>query len=179
MKIIFLDIDGVLNYNGSQIIDEVCLSNLRYIVKETDARIVIISTWKECLDNNIFNNASEKEKAELLKVRNIFYSVFNGDLEILGTVENYFVNIDSSSRCKEISLSDLEGLDTHSDWRSVEIKEWLKKNENVESFVIIDDFNCDYDINYPKNWVRTSWFTKGLTKEDAEKAVNILNSIEK
>ena len=104
MKIIFLDIDGVLNYNGSQIIDEVCLSNLRYIVKETDARIVIISTWKECLDNNIFNNASEKEKAELLKVRNIFYSVFNGDLEILGTVENYFDNIDSSSSSNVSSL---------------------------------------------------------------------------
>ena len=54
MKIIFLDIDGVLNTygkDGSSVSWEHCKSelmhNLEKVVKETDAYIVISSSWRE------------------------------------------------------------------------------------------------------------------------------------
>ena len=61
MKAIFLDIDGVLNsdehtafiksfvtYNNNMIepFDDECLYNLKYIVDETDAKIIITSIWR-------------------------------------------------------------------------------------------------------------------------------------
>lgn len=61
MKAIFLDIDGVLNsdehtafiksfvtYGDNMIepFDDECLYNLKYIVDETDAKIIITSTWR-------------------------------------------------------------------------------------------------------------------------------------
>ena len=62
MKIIFLDVDGVLNsinnlievYNKTHKshsgynypFDEKCLNNLKFIVDKTDAYIVISSTWR-------------------------------------------------------------------------------------------------------------------------------------
>ena len=61
MKAIFLDIDGVLNsnehtafiksfvtYNDNMIepFDDECLYNLKYIVDETDAKIIITSIWR-------------------------------------------------------------------------------------------------------------------------------------
>ena len=61
MKAIFLDIDGVLNsdehtafiksfisYDDTMIepFDDECLYNLKYIVDETDAKIIITSIWR-------------------------------------------------------------------------------------------------------------------------------------
>lgn len=61
MKAIFLDVDGVLNSNehtafiksfityGDNMIepfDDECLHNLKYIVDETDAKIIITSIWR-------------------------------------------------------------------------------------------------------------------------------------
>ncbi len=61
MKAIFLDIDGVLNsnehtafiksfisYDETMIepFDDECLHNLKYIVDETDAKIIITSIWR-------------------------------------------------------------------------------------------------------------------------------------
>jgi len=53
MKIIFLDIEGVLNsksyLNTSYLIpfDPKCLENLQKLVKETNAKIVVSSTWRK------------------------------------------------------------------------------------------------------------------------------------
>lgn len=46
-SIVFLDVDGVLNHSKSKdAIDSICLENLRYIVKKTDAIIILVSSWK-------------------------------------------------------------------------------------------------------------------------------------
>lgn len=54
MRIIFLDIDGVLNNAKSNeesltfpCIDEVNLKHLKHIIEATGARVVLTSTWKE------------------------------------------------------------------------------------------------------------------------------------
>lgn len=46
MKVIFLDVDGVLNYIGSPSLDDECFRNLQEIVQKTDAKILLISTWR-------------------------------------------------------------------------------------------------------------------------------------
>jgi histidinol phosphatase-like enzyme len=54
MKVVFLDIDGVLNEEKSRSrccgykgIDDKKVGNLAKIVKQTNAEIVLISTWKD------------------------------------------------------------------------------------------------------------------------------------
>ena len=173
MKVIFLDIDGVLNYYGSQIIDATCLSNLKKIVENTNAKIILISTWKQFFDEEIFSELSEKDKESFLYHRKLLTDSF----EIFDIVEDYFADKDANV-VSEVSLGDLVGMDTddHDAWRSIEIARWLNKNKDVESFVILDDFNCQYDKYYPNNWIQTWYFGKGLRKEDAEKAIEILNA---
>ena len=175
MKIIFLDIDGVLNYYGSKIFDTHCVDKLRHIIKETNAKIVLISTWKVCLNKKVFDEASDKEKEELLKLKYSLDTTFTNELEIIDITEDYFENKEKQrSNC--ISLEDIEKDTEHSDWRSIEIKNWLE-GKQIEAFVIIDDFNCKYDEYFPNKWVKTSFYEKGLSRELADKAVSILMEV--
>ena len=175
MRIIFLDIDGVLNYQGSQLIDEDCLNNLKYIIEKTNAKIVLISTWKQSFDDEIFSELSEKDKESFLYHRKLLTDSF----EIFDIVEDYFADKDANV-VSEVSLEDLVNMDTddHDAWRSIEIARWLEKHKdkNIESFVIIDDFNCQYDKYYPNNWIQTCYFGRALRKIDSEKAIEILNA---
>lgn len=59
--------------------------------------------------------------------------------------------------------------------RGDEIIQWLKdwRGERVEKFVILDDKPID---KLPKEHVQTDWY-KGLTSEDVDKAVMILNGV--
>lgn len=175
MKIIFLDIDGVLNYMGSSVLDNTCVENLRYLVSETGAKIVLISTWKQFLDGNILKDLSDKDKKEFVYYRELLNTTFINELKIIDTVEDYFSMVDAEVK-SVVSLSDLSEEECeHDAWRSVEIDWWLKKHSEVESFVIIDDFDCEYHKFYPNNWVQTSWFRDGLSRDIAENAISILN----
>jgi hypothetical protein len=51
VRLVFLDVDGVLNNSNSRIdklnvIEKDLVKNLKYIVKETQAEIVVSSTWR-------------------------------------------------------------------------------------------------------------------------------------
>lgn len=125
MKVVFLDVDGVLNTantfervyhsfkNSGKKELEIDLFRLQYlkqIIDETDSKIVLSSTWRrffQKLDDKII---PRNEKGKL------FYEVLN----------NYGIEIyDILSYQSDINR---EGL----------ILDWLSKNE-VDSFVIIDD----------------------------------------
>ncbi len=56
MKIIFLDIDGVIkeDYGGAPFLDE-SLSQLKNVVDRTGAKIVMSSTWKVKYKNFVDN----------------------------------------------------------------------------------------------------------------------------
>lgn len=151
MKIIFLDIDGVLNYQGSSFLDETCLKNLKYIVGKTGAKIVVISTWRVCLDDDYLKKYVSSPNSELLKYGRLFEEVFTNELKWIDIAP------DLNER------------------RSEEVELWLGTHPDVESFVILDDFNCQYDKYYPNNWVRPSYYLDGLNRQLAEKTVRILN----
>ena len=150
MKIIFLDIDGVLNFYGSDFLDKSCLNNLKYIIDNTGAKIVVISTWRVCLDDNYLNKYVSKPNSQLLEYRKLFENTFTENLKWIDIAPDL-----AERRSEEVAL-------------------WLKEHPETEKFVIIDDFNCEYNKNYPNNWVRPSYYLKGLTKELAEKAIKIL-----
>ena len=159
-KIIFLDIDGVLNVlceNKDEygcIFHEQFVDNLKYIIDETDAKIVISSSWRD---------SGLDIMKELWKFRNLPGEVIDITPTVLETAD-YF----------DIEFYDLVD-------RGYEIQQWLDTN-NVLSYVIIDDIN-DMLPTQKDFFVRTlNPFHSdslsggyGLTKECAKRAIEILN----
>ena len=53
VSLVFLDIDGVLNHTKSNdVIDEKCLNNFATIIKETNALVILTSSWKAGWNKN-------------------------------------------------------------------------------------------------------------------------------
>ena len=79
MNIIFLDVDGVLNNlsyvmhlidncrvrgGGYHILDPLCVKRLNKVLKETDANIVISSTWREMYEQDELSEYFERQGVE-------------------------------------------------------------------------------------------------------------------
>ncbi|MFW6225708.1 MAG: HAD domain-containing protein [bacterium] len=161
MKVIFLDIDGVLNVIPTDIDKFGCtfhdnfVDNLRWIIEETGAKIVISSTWRM---------GGLKYIRDMWEFRN-----YPGEI------------IDITPTCKEVVHMGIREFYDLVD-RGDEIKLWLD-HYDVDNYVIIDDDN-DMLPEQLNNFVRTSNNSHhpdcidigyGLTKICAEKAIKILN----
>ena len=141
-KYIFLDVDGVLNGNHSiskyQLFPNY-LNNLKILVNETKAMIVLSSSWR-----NFFHKENDKLVANFPNKR--------GDLLL-----------------KELSKLNLEIFDTtklgySSTVRGEEIKEWLDINAPKNyKYIILDDDNdmLDEQLN---NFIQTKF--NGLSIND-------------
>lgn len=163
-KIIFLDIDGVLNTRDwhsrmtkdtlkdefGYAFDPAAVANLARIIEETDAVIVISSSWK------FFGVAKLRE---MWKIRNL-----------PGTILDITPNTVSDKMLLNANLEDMElGV-----CRGNEIKEWLSKHKGeVSNYVIIDDFD-DLLPEQMSHAVITNTLI-GISESDAEKAITILN----
>lgn len=155
MKVIFLDVDGVLNYrgckemfNGLYGVDEDRLDKLAEIAHSTSAAIVLTSTWKQLWDNQPVNSTS------------------------LDPMALYLVN---KLKSRGLRLTDrTEEKDPHQ--RGHGIKAWLRKVPNIESWVVLDDevFPDYKECEITKRFIHTS-FEHGLTDKHVEKAIKILN----
>lgn len=162
MKIIFLDIDGVLNVIGQghdqygQIFHKEFVENLRYIIEQTNAKIVLSSTWRF-------------KGIDVIKQMWI-------DRNLPGEVID--ITIDSFDLIEEGLFSDFDEVK-----RGNEIQRWIDDNiYNIESYVIIDD-DTDMLPNQINRFVQTSCNINhidcvdigyGLTKICANKAIRIL-----
>lgn len=154
MKIIFLDIDGVLNshrffkerheknaerhFNGDYIeyklgdIDLKSMVHLNDLLQKTGAKIVVSSTWRKSF--------SVKQLQELFRR----------------------VNLQGEIIDKTATLNTIRGL---------EIAKWLETRPEVESFVIIDD---DSDMGDLKRFLVKTTFDDGITEDTVAKAVALL-----
>lgn len=154
MKVIFLDIDGVLNYRGCKytaygyyFVDDAKVLLLKEIVEKTDAKIVLSSTWR-------------MERFEYCKDKKTKgYKLYQ---RLVKKLKEYGLQIYSHTPILP------------SGYRGAEIAQWLQdwQGELVESFVIIDD--CDDMKPYMDRLIRTSFFT-GLMQTDVNKAILMLN----
>lgn len=163
-KLIFLDIDGVLNTKWwySQMdrnthrdkygyaFDPQAVANLRKIVEETGADIVISSSWK-CM------GLSQME--DMWKDRNL---------------PGKIIGITPNSVSDELLIdADIDSMELFH-IRGEEIKEWLKKHgKRVCNYVIIDDMD-NMLPGQQSHFVQTNPEV-GITEDDAEKAIAILN----
>lgn len=149
IKVIFLDIDGVLNnkkwlgaahfnrtedYNLKQL-EPRAIHLLNELVAATGAKVVVSSSWR------ILHSKDELEK--FLKAKGFAHSL-----------------MDYTPNSK-----------THNGCRGDEIQEWLSEHPEVSSFVILDD-NSDMGDVIDK-LVQTS-FKRGLQKEHVERAIKLL-----
>jgi len=148
MKVIFLDIDGVLlNFNDSynclrgQFSPE-CVKEFNKLIERTDAQIVFSSAWR--LDRTI------PEIQQLLEENGVKGKVSGKTPE-------------EPPRLTQRAS------------RGNEIKMWLTENK-VDNFVILDDDVFDIEIHFPDNTVRMKDRYVGLTEEEVNKAFQILNN---
>jgi len=163
-KIIFLDIDGVLNTKEwhsrmtkdtpkdeyGYAFDPVTVKNLAHIIDKTGADIVISSSWK-------FYGVAKLRK--MWEIRNL-----------PGTILDITPNTVSDEMLLNVNLDEMElGV-----CRGNEIKEWLSRHKGeVSNYVIIDDFD-DLLPEQENHTVLTDSLI-GITNFDAEKAIVILN----
>ena len=162
-KVIFLDIDGVLNTKWwyaqmnrntpkdkyGYAFDPNAVSNLKYILDQTGADIVISSSWK---------SFGFSELEEMWEERGL-------PGKLIGITPN-------SVSDKMLLNADLDNMELFS-IRGMEIKEWLSKNgKRISHYAIIDDM----DNMLPE---QQSHFVKtdpeiGITKENANQVIAIL-----
>ncbi|MBA9078308.1 HAD domain-containing protein [Rufibacter quisquiliarum] len=170
MKVVFLDIDGVLNtevymrhlfyihenvgvkeykaIKASHLyrdefghwFDPMAVDMLKWVIEATGAKIVISSTWRM--------SGTEVMK-ELWKKREL-------PGEIIGITPNHRRRTGSSLQ------------------RGKEIQEWLDLHPEVTDYVIIDD-DADMEPNQKDSFVQTD-YQYGLTYQKAFECVSILNS---
>lgn len=158
-KYIFLDVDGVLNGNHSILKYELFpnyLNNLKILVDETKAKIVLSSSWK-----NFFYKENDKLVANIPNKR--------GDLLL-----------------EELSKLNLKIFDTtkigySTSTRGEEIQEWLDNysSENYK-YIILDDDNdmLDEQLN---NFIQTKFDgssinDEGLNDKILKKSIEKLNN---
>lgn len=160
-KIIFLDIDGVLNVYGrsrdafGHLFHTPFVRNLGWIIRETGAKIVISSTWR-------------KSGLSVMK-----------DMWLKRNLPGEVVGITPTSR-DVIQRGTCRNHDEV--MRGHEIQQYIDDNK-IECYVIIDDDN-DMLQNHKDKFFQASGNTDhpdsmdigyGLTRKCAERAIEILN----
>ena len=150
MKVIFLDVDGVLNCsttesnspNGFIGVDDILLNNLKTVLDKTDAKIVLSSSWKTL-------NENDSDYLYLIeKLESIGADIVGKTVDATGTFNRG------------------AGIETY----------LLDFEDDISEFVVLDDELFDFlskdilkgHIVIPKDYV-------GLTEENMNKAIEILN----
>ena len=151
MKIIFLDIDGVVNRwdtkerAPSKVIgvEQSLIAYIKEIVDATGAKLVLSSTWRK-----------------------------DWAFDLMDGKDWHYLR-------DEFAKQDLYFMDytpSHKDSnRGREIKEWLESTDyDITSYVIIDDEMFDIRDLHKGHMVKTS-FNDGITKGGADMAIEILS----
>ena len=152
MKILFLDVDGVLNNDDwawemfnkyrievyrNNILYQPHLVQLRRIINETGAKIVISSSWRKI----------PSAYADLKRWLQMYGMEVYGETPYVGGI------------------------------RGDDIEAWFKRNENedIETYAILDD---DTDMGQHYGHLINTFYMEGLTQEMADKCIAMLNGQE-
>ena len=163
-KIVFLDIDGVLNTERwftqmtkntpkdkyGYAFDPIAIKNLSRIIDVTGAEIVISSSWK---------SFGFEGMLEMWRERNL---------------PGKIIGITPNSVSDEMLLNaDIDSIELFH-IRGEEIKEWLTKHgKRVSNYVIIDDMD-NMLPEQQSHFVQTNPEV-GITEDDVERSITILN----
>lgn len=166
-SIIFLDVDGILTYMSYQNketcdIDPEKVHLLKKLCDDTDAAIVIISSWRGNID------WTPKMYFVLRKI------LHDADIPVIGDAP-YIPPKSTGPKKNTITLEELEQCHlVFGTGRAAEVQAYLQEHP-TNSFVILDDEDHDWAAyGYARHWVRPSWFGEALTENDVQKALDIL-----
>lgn len=153
MKVIFLDIDGVLNsgewdvyvqsfiygacFNSCYLLSQEMILRLQNVVFQTNAEIVLTSSWR----------TNERAMDALRRQLNLYH------LSIRDTTVSYAYGN-----------------------RADEVKLWIESHSNVTSYAIVDDYDDGFtqDEVLSTHFVQTA-YAYGLTHEKAAEMIEILS----
>lgn len=151
MKIIFLDVDGVLNSNDTEDIfrgfiglNYSGIKLLKEIVDATGAEIVLVSTWKLS---------------------------WNKDGSRPNSLGAYL-----DERLAEEGLSIMDKTGGSMNDRGHGIIDWLSEHP-TDSWIVLDDeiFDDYEECGIMPHLVKTSFYDRGLKEKHVEMAINLLN----
>lgn len=158
MKVIFLDIDGVLNSeeflkrNQNEMIDRNNVDILKTIIDKTGAVIVMSSGWRLWFDDNMMPK--------------------DGDSQCLYDILCEF-NIKLFDKTPDFTTEEIRTKKTFSHVKSKEIIAWLNEHKNVDKYVVLDDLDLNNEeIN--SHLVRTN-AQVGITEDDANSAIVMIS----
>ena len=151
MKVIFLDVDGVLN--SDEYFDKIRNLDIQGIEREVDIEKI-----------KLLKKAIDKTGAKVVLSSSWRYTKYAQYLKEL--LSNYDIYVDPTPFIENE--------------RGLEIKKWLSDNQDVEDFVILDDEIFDsYDESLIKNLIKTSNgngrnFGEGLLPRDVDEIIKRL-----
>ena len=151
MKVIFLDVDGVLN--SDEYFDKIRNLDIQGIEREVDIEKI-----------KLLKKAIDKTGAKVVLSSSWRYTKYAQYLKEL--LSNYDIYVDSTPFIENE--------------RGLEIKKWLSDNQDAEDFVILDDEIFDsYDESLIKNLIKISNgngrnFGEGLLPRDVDEIIKRL-----
>lgn len=174
MKVIFLDIDGVLNSEQLMHINQECykltglnrgdvsqvaVERLSRLVHATDAKIVISSSWRSIIKRYFKRDSIALKCEDVATLLRLF-------------AENHLKIFD-------YTIDHVTGFyEDGTPWsRGYEIREWLSRHEDVTDFVILDDEDFKDWYELKDHLVQTDFYNYGLKECHIEKAIRILGGI--
>lgn len=155
MKVIFLDFDGVITTKRSGYkLDKEKMGLVKSICDKTNAKIVISSSWRlNTLENTILN----------------ITTVRNPETEVPFLMPELVVGVTKRMYAFSLECNNKHYLIP----RGVEIERYLHEHKDVDRYVILDDDN-DMLLRQAPYFVKTNTEI-GITEEEANKAIEILN----
>ena len=169
-KVIFLDIDGVLNssrtlYESISLEDDLIL-NLKEIVNKTKAKIILSSSWR----------LSTEAVATLIDKLDKFGLAISGmtyDGVDLDWLEKYEFDVTKKYLDTKFDYDENRQIKITHD-RGAEIFKWLHDHDDC-AYVILDDDIEDIKPYFNESVIVKTSYKTGLTKEDVKKAIQTLN----
>ena len=169
-KVIFLDVDGVLNssrtlYEDIALEDDLIL-NLKELIDKTGAKIILSSSWR----------LSTEAVSTLMDKLDKFGLVISGmtcDGVDLDWLEKYEFDVTKKYLDTKFDYDENRQIKITHD-RGAEIFKWLHDHDDC-AYVILDDEIEDIKPYFSESVIVKTSYKTGLTKEDVKKAIQILN----
>ena len=159
MKVIFLDVDGVLNSkeffknNQNEVVDRTNVKTIRNIIDKTGAIIVMSSGWKLWFDENMMPKHQYSQ---------VLYDIFCE------------FGIGFFDKTPDFSTEEIRITKTFSHVKAEEIIAWLGEHKDVSRYAVLDDLDLrNEEIN--SHLVRANALV-GITEENGKRVIDMLNS---
>ena len=146
MKILFFDIDGVLNdhkWNDvakSCSIKKECVEEFNRIIHETDCKLVISSAWR--------------------------YMIIGASM----TLKGFEYMLRTHGCTQKMDILDMTPSDEDITHRADQIRAWIDNHSDIDRWVAVDDLKLDLGDNFVQTDEKV-----GLTAELADEIIRKLN----